>query len=269
MSRQIAPLLALFGALPLLLPVARAQEATPPPAAKAESFVGKVVAVADGDTIDVLRNGAQVRVRLIAVDAPEMRQAYGERAKQFASGLAFGKTVRVDVKDTDRYGRLLGVVTLVAGADTKAVGKELNAELVREGFGWWYSSYNPKDTKYGDLEVEARSEKRGLWKDQYPCPPWVFRHPESAAATGSKAKRSRAAAADAAPAPAPGGNDNAVPADTGAVSDGKVWVNTRSGVYWMPGTEFYGKTKQGKYLSEEEAKKAGYRPAKPVKQNTH
>jgi endonuclease G, mitochondrial len=43
---------------------------------------------------------------------------------------------------------------------------------------------------------------------------------------------------------------------------GKVWVNTKSGVYWRPGTQYYGKTKEGKYMTEEEAKAAGYRAAK-------
>ena len=41
---------------------------------------------------------------------------------------------------------------------------------------------------------------------------------------------------------------------------GKVRGNTRNGVYWWPGTEYYGKTKQGNYMTEAEAVKAGYRP---------
>ena len=41
----------------------------------------------------------------------------------------------------------------------------------------------------------------------------------------------------------------------------QVWVNTRSGKYWKPGSLYYGKTKQGQYMSEEEAIQKGYRPA--------
>jgi hypothetical protein len=42
---------------------------------------------------------------------------------------------------------------------------------------------------------------------------------------------------------------------------GQVWVNTRSGKYWKPGSRYYGKTKQGQYMSEEEAIQKGFRPA--------
>ena len=42
---------------------------------------------------------------------------------------------------------------------------------------------------------------------------------------------------------------------------GKVWVNTRSGKYWKPGSRYYGKTKQGEYMSEKEAVQKGYQPA--------
>jgi hypothetical protein len=42
---------------------------------------------------------------------------------------------------------------------------------------------------------------------------------------------------------------------------GMVWVNTDSGIYHKPGSRYYAKTKQGKYMSEADAVKAGYRAA--------
>jgi endonuclease G len=60
-------------------------------------------------------------------------------------------------------------------------------------------------------------------------------------------------------APTASGSGAGTTAPAGQVS--QVWVNTRSGVYWRPGTQYYGKTKQGKYLSEADAIKAGYRAA--------
>ncbi|MEJ7606133.1 MAG: thermonuclease family protein [Bryobacteraceae bacterium] len=101
--------------------------------ALAESFEGRVVAITDGDTIRILRDGEQVRVRLHGIDAPEKKQAFGTRARQYAGELAHGKLVRVEVKDMDRNGRTVGVVFLPDG-------RNLNHELVRTGFAWWFDN---------------------------------------------------------------------------------------------------------------------------------
>lgn len=130
-------------------------------------FVGRVVGVSDGDTIEVLRAGRAVRVRLHGIDCPESRQAYGTRAKQFTAQLVFGKTVAVQVHGTDQYGRILGEVILPDG-------RSLNRELVRNGYAWWYRRYS-NDLVLQQLEQEARRERRGLWQDRNPVPPWEFR----------------------------------------------------------------------------------------------
>lgn len=123
--------------------------------------------MSDGDTIDVLREGRAVRVRLEGIDTPERGQPFGTRAKQFTSDLVFGKTVAVQVKGTDQYGRILGEVILPDG-------RSLNRELVRNGYAWWYRRYSD-DPVLQQLEEEARRERRGLWRDQNPIPPWEFR----------------------------------------------------------------------------------------------
>ncbi len=130
-------------------------------------FTGKVVGVSDGDTIEVMRAGRAVRVRLQGIDCPESHQAYGTRAKQFTAELAFGKTVAVQVHGTDQYGRILGEVILPDG-------RSLNRELVRNGYAWWYRRYSD-DPVLQQLEEEARRERRGLWRDKNPTPPWQFR----------------------------------------------------------------------------------------------
>ncbi|MEJ5250763.1 MAG: thermonuclease family protein [Chthonomonadetes bacterium] len=130
-------------------------------------FTGKVVGVSDGDTIEVMRAGRAVRVRLHGIDCPESRQAFGTRAKQFTSELVFGKTVAVQVYGTDQYGRILGEVILPDG-------RSLNRELVRNGYAWWYRRYS-NDPVLQQLEDEARRERRGLWRDKNPIPPWEFR----------------------------------------------------------------------------------------------
>jgi micrococcal nuclease len=137
-------------------------------AVSAEEFSGKVVGVVDGDTISVMRDGKAVRVRLHGIDCPEKRQAYGSRAKQFASDLVFGKHVAVEVTDVDRYRRLIGKVRL-------ADGRILNHELVRSGLAWWYRKYAAKDTVLKSLENQARIGKVGLWAEKSPVPPWAYR----------------------------------------------------------------------------------------------
>lgn len=127
-------------------------------------FSGRVVGVADGDTITVLHNGFGERFRLTGIDCPEKRQPFGNRAKQFTSSLVFGKTVTVRGTGRDRYGRTLGVVFLPDG-------RNLNQELVKAGLAWWYRQYS-KDETLAQLEQEARTARRGLWVDPNPIPPW-------------------------------------------------------------------------------------------------
>ena len=136
--------------------------------ASAEQFTGKVVGISDGDTISVLREGKAVKVRLHGVDTPEKAQAFGTQARQFTGDLAFQQTVTVMIRDTDRYGRLVGEVLLPDG-------RSLNQELVKAGMAWWYRPYAPNDTTLAQLEAEARTAKRGLWADAHPVPPWQWR----------------------------------------------------------------------------------------------
>ena len=133
----------------------------------AAEFHGQVVGVTDGDTITVLHDGRPEVVRLNGIDAPEKRQAFGERAKQFTASLAFGKTVSVRSRDRDRYGRTIGDVTL-------SDGKSLSQEMVRAGYAWWFRRYSA-DSRLANLEAQARAAHTGLWADPNPVPPWEWR----------------------------------------------------------------------------------------------
>ncbi len=140
--------------------------------ASAESLTGKVVSVADGDTVTVLAGQTPIKVRLHGVDAPEKAQAFGEKAKDFTARLVLGQPVRVEVVGRDKYGRTVGTVQLVSPP------RCLNEELVKAGLAWWYRQYAPKDQKLAALEEEARKARRGLWAEARPLAPWAFRHPE-------------------------------------------------------------------------------------------
>ncbi len=128
---------------------------------------GEVVGILDGDTIEVMQGGSAVRVRLDGIDCPEKKQAFGRRARQFTSRMAFGKQVQIIEKGKDRYGRTLAEVILPDG-------KSLNQELVREGYAWWYWKYSD-DEELRSLQAQAREAKRGLWSDPRAIPPWTFR----------------------------------------------------------------------------------------------
>jgi endonuclease YncB( thermonuclease family) len=134
----------------------------------ADRFVGRVVSVQDGDTISVMRGGRAERVRLDGIDAPERRQEFGSRAKQFLSEIVFGEIVTVDVRDRDRYGRTVGRVFVR--------GRDAGLEVVRAGLAWHFTRYS-SDALLASAERDARSARRGLWTQSAPVPPWEFRHP--------------------------------------------------------------------------------------------
>ena len=128
---------------------------------------GKVVSVHDGDTLTVIVDRRQLRVRLIDIDAPELRQPFGTRSRQSLSNLCFGKMASLDVRGRDRYNRTLARVSC-AGADA-------NAEQVRRGYAWTFVRYARADSPLFVLEKEARTAHRGLWQDPYPVAPWEWR----------------------------------------------------------------------------------------------
>ena len=139
------------------------------PLAYAENFTGKVVAVTDGDTLQVMRDGKAVKVRLYGVDAPERGQDFGTQAKLFTSDLAFGQIVTVEVKGSGKYATTIGEVR------RKEDARNINQELVQAGLAWWYKSFAPHDSILQLLEQQAREAKRGLWILPSPVPPWAWR----------------------------------------------------------------------------------------------
>lgn len=143
------------------------------PLTAAETWSGRVVAVGDGDTIEVMRGRAAARVRLHAVDCPELGQAFGQRARQRTAELAMGRDVRVQVVERDRFGRFVAEVFLPGG-------ESLNRKLVGEGLAWWYRDYAPRDVELRLLEEKAREARRGLWADAKPVPPWIWRRNRNA-----------------------------------------------------------------------------------------
>jgi micrococcal nuclease len=133
------------------------------------AWSGEVVGITDGDTITVLRDKEQVRIRLYGIDCSEGGQAFGKKAKQFTSKMVYRKVVEVHRMDTDRYGRTVALVS---------VGQQLlNKELVKAGLAWVYDRYcsEPICEGWKSFQLRARMDKRGLWSDPDRIPPWEFR----------------------------------------------------------------------------------------------
>ena len=131
-----------------------------------EVFSGEVVSVTDGDTVRVMRDRTPVRVRLDGIDAPETRQPFFQRAKQFTSSFVFGKVARVEVRDVDQYGRLVARVYVDE--------LDLSLALVEQGLAWHFTRYSDDQT-LAEAERDARAAGLGLWRAPNPVPPWEFR----------------------------------------------------------------------------------------------
>lgn len=145
--------------------------------AAAETVRGMVKAVYDGDTLVLIGRGAgRLKVRLYGIDAPETRkpdspgQPYGSQSKRVLMYKVLGREVTAELMDKDQYGRAVAVVRLD--------GRDINAEMVAEGQAWAYRQYlaGPYASNYISLEERARRQRRGLWREPNPRPPWEFRH---------------------------------------------------------------------------------------------
>jgi endonuclease YncB( thermonuclease family) len=131
-------------------------------------FNGKVIKIVDGDTYDVLTSDFKtIRIRMNGIDAPEKKQAFGTRSKDYLGSLCFGKTIKIVPISYDRNKRL------IADSFTDR-GLNLGREMLRAGYAWHYKKYS-KDKKMAADEDHARKNRAGLWADNEPVAPWTFR----------------------------------------------------------------------------------------------
>lgn len=129
-----------------------------------------VIAITDGDTIKARCGdpGAyqQLTVRLAEIDAPESRQAFGQRSRQHLASLCAEQMATIKPQTTDRYGRTV--------ARVECRGTDVNAEQVRAGMAWAFTKYLT-DPAIKQAEEDARAASAGLWADSGPTPPWEWR----------------------------------------------------------------------------------------------
>jgi endonuclease YncB( thermonuclease family) len=140
---------------------------------QAATLQGKVVSVADGDTLTVLDDKkTQHKIRLQGIDAPEKAQAFGQKSKQSLNQLVHSKMVTVEFEKKDKYGRTVGKVLLN--------GTDVCLEQIKLGMAWHYKQYQSEQSKedreiYAQAEQLAKSQAIGLWRDKNPMSPWDFR----------------------------------------------------------------------------------------------
>lgn len=140
------------------------------------NYFAMVQKVSDGDTLNVLdETGQKHRIRLAFIDAPELKQDFGESSQKFLENQLLNQKVEIVVRDIDRYQREVATVYWY--------GKDMNLIQLKQGNAWHYQEYakskkgqNPSDFRlYEYAEHQARNQGLGLWENPNALAPWVFR----------------------------------------------------------------------------------------------
>lgn len=223
-----------------------------------ETFTAKVVGIHDGDTVTVLINRRQFKIRLDAIDAPEIGQDFGSKSKSYLSDLIGGKIVTGKTLGQDKYHRNL--CRLFVG--TTAV----NGEMIRSGLAWHYVQYSD-DKELAALQAQAVSEKKNIWSESGPIPPWEWRRWSGAqrknwfdSRNGGSTQQPSGENADS-----PGVSSNLIESnnekpsteqkDNSASLD--YWLNSNSGVRHNRGCRWFENTKEGRRCGPNEGKACG------------
>jgi endonuclease YncB( thermonuclease family) len=141
-------------------------------ATNAGTLTGLVVGITDGDTLTLLVDRQQFKIRVASIDAPERHQAWGDKSKLNISRLSFNQPAVADCPKVDRWGRQICKVTVN--------GVDIGLEQIKDGVAWWYRKYAKEQSTedrsvYENAELMAQLRRLGLWGDTNPTPPWDFR----------------------------------------------------------------------------------------------
>ena len=147
--------------------------------ASAARLYGKVIEIVDGDTIRMISLNRVVRIKVLAIDAPEMKQSCGDVAKQHLLDLIGEKMVSVEYFGLSEDGSITGKVFLNE--------MDIGAQMVRDGAAWFDKARADRlsateQKLYADSEAAARNEHRGIWQVSDPTAPWDFRQGRSISA---------------------------------------------------------------------------------------
>lgn len=136
-----------------------------------DSFSGKVKSVIDGNTLEIEISGNEVYTILLeGIDSPELGQEYGDHAKALLEKLTLQKKVTIEFKGKDRKGNQLATVLLNGKVDVRL-------ELLKEGLAWTAERNPLPDLE--SVKEDARQNTKGLWSQENPTPPWVYRRQQT------------------------------------------------------------------------------------------
>ncbi|MFN5168218.1 MAG: thermonuclease family protein [Cyclobacteriaceae bacterium] len=150
----------------LLVALALVAEARPDP-----EIVGKVVNVIDGNTIEIVSGDlGKFKIYFQGIDAPELGQEYGDKAKKAMEKIILNKSVVVQITGKDRLGHRIGVILIEGNVDPRV-------EMLKEGLAWTAEKNAVPELE--SLKELARAKNRGLWRQDDPVPPWIFRRQQT------------------------------------------------------------------------------------------
>jgi len=135
---------------------------------------GKVIKIIDGDTVyfQATNDDGYKKLRLVGIDAPEMKQPFGHESRQCLANLINNKLVQIITFGVDRYKRTLAKIIIEK--------IDINQAMIKNGCAWFYRRYkNTLDTDdqvmYDQAEIFAIENKKGLFSNQEAEAPWVWR----------------------------------------------------------------------------------------------
>lgn len=147
--------------------------ASPSGNAQTETLHAKVISYASGSSFAVVGANEKLRrVKLTGIDAPERRQRFATEARQLAAQWLSTKPIDIAIDGTDKDARIVGRVMVD--------GRDVALALIEAGLAWC----DPADDKllseqtraaYRAACEQARTQRRGLWQDASPTPPWAYR----------------------------------------------------------------------------------------------
>lgn len=129
----------------------------------------KVISVLDGNTIEILTSdGERTKVLLHGIDSPEEGQSYSAEARQLLESLLLNKMITLVDRGKDRHGNRMVEVNANGIPDPQR-------EMLRLGLAW---TTHP-DEELESIKEHARKLGMGLWTEENPTPPWLYRRQQS------------------------------------------------------------------------------------------